>query len=76
MGYGLVASSCLAALGVPPVAASATVHAALIATTGFSSASQAWFRNLDRRIFLSLLVPGVIGGVVGASVLTRRETAE
>jgi uncharacterized membrane protein YfcA len=74
MGYGLVASGCLAALGVPPVATSATVHAALIATTGISSASQAWFRNLDRRIFLSLLVPGVIGGVLGASALAHLPT--
>lgn len=74
MGYGLVTSSCLAALGFPPAITSAAVHGALVATTGVSSASHAWFRNLDRKVFFSLLVPGVIGGVVGASILAHLPT--
>ncbi len=74
MGYGLVTSSCLAALGFPPAITSAAVHGALVATTGVSSASHAWFRNLDRKVFFSLLVPGVIGGVVGASILAHVPT--
>jgi len=69
MGYGITASAFLATLGVPPALTSATVHAAEIATTGVSSASHAWFRNLDRKIFFSLLIPGVLGGIVGASLL-------
>lgn len=74
MGYGLVTSACLAALGFPPALTSAAVHGALVATTGVSSASHAWFRNLDRKVFFSLLVPGVIGGVVGASLLAHVPT--
>lgn len=74
MGYGLVASGCLAALGVSPALTSAAVHAALIATTGVSSASHAWFGNLDRKVFFSLLLPGVLGGVIGASVLAHVPT--
>jgi len=74
MGYGLITSSCLAALGFPPALTSAAVHGALIATTGVSSASHAWFRNLDRRVFFSLLLPGVAGGIVGASVLAHIPT--
>lgn len=74
MGYGLVTSSCLAALGFPPAITSAAVHGALVATTGVASASHAWFRNLDRKVFFSLLVPGVIGGVVGASILAHIPT--
>lgn len=70
MGYGITASAFLATLGLPPAAASATVHAAEIATTGISSLSHAWFRNLDKRIFFSLLLPGVLGGVLGASLLS------
>ncbi len=34
MGYGLIASGCLAALGFPPVLTSAAVHAALVNTGG------------------------------------------
>ncbi len=71
MGYGISASSILATLGVPPAVTSATVHAAEVVTAGVSSVSHAWFRNIDRRIFFSLLVPGVIGGVLGASLLAR-----
>ena len=71
MGYGISASAILATLGVPPAITSATVHAAEVVTAGVSSASHAWFRNLDRRIFFSLLAPGVIGGVLGASLLAH-----
>jgi uncharacterized protein len=74
MGYGISASSVLATLGVPPLLTSATVHAAEVVTAGLSSASHAWFRNLDRRIFLSLLAPGVIGGVLGATLLAHVPT--
>jgi uncharacterized membrane protein YfcA len=42
-----------------------------VVTAGVSSASHAWFRNIDRRIFFSLLVPGVIGGVLGATLLAH-----
>jgi uncharacterized protein len=74
MGYGISASSILATLGIPPLVTSATVHAAEVVTAGVSSVSHAWFRNLDRKIFLSLLVPGVVGGVVGATVLAHVPT--
>jgi uncharacterized membrane protein YfcA len=71
MGYGISASAILTTLGVPPAVTSATVHAAEVVTAGVSSASHAWFRNIDRRIFFSLLVPGVIGGVLGATLLAH-----
>ena len=74
MGYGISSSAILAALGVPPAVTSATVHAAEVVTAGVSSVSHAWFRNIDRKIFFSLLVPGVIGGVLGASVLSHVPT--
>jgi uncharacterized membrane protein YfcA len=71
MGYGISSSAILATLGVPPAVTSATVHAAEVVTAGVSSASHAWFRNIDRRIFFSLLLPGVIGGVLGATLLAH-----
>jgi len=74
MGYGISASAILATLGMPPLITSATVHAAEVFTSGISSASHAWFRNLDRKIFLSLLAPGVVGGVIGATVLAHVAT--
>src|ERR1700724_1478429 len=71
MGYGISSSAILAALGVPPALTSATVPAAEVVTAGASSASPAWSRNIDRQIFSSLLLPGVIAGVLGATLLAH-----
>ncbi|MEM5773862.1 MAG: sulfite exporter TauE/SafE family protein [Anaerolineaceae bacterium] len=70
MAYGVSANSFLLASGLSPVAASASVHAAEIVTTLISGISHAKFGNIDRRIVLRLLIPGVIGGGVGAYILT------
>lgn len=71
MAYGLVSSSILLALGLPPAAVSASVHTAEVFTTGVSGASHGLLGNIDRRLMLRLAVPGVIGGVIGAYVLTQ-----
>lgn len=71
MAFGLVSSSVLLGMGLPPAAVSASVHTAEVFTTGVSGASHAYFRNIDKRLFWRLTVAGVVGGVVGAYVLTR-----
>lgn len=70
MAYGLSASSILLSLGVHPVAASASVHAAEVFTTGASAASHWKLGNIDRSLFRRLLIPGLIGGGLGALALT------
>ncbi len=70
MAYGVSASSLLMAFGVPPAATSATVHAAECFTTGASAISHHAFGNVDRFLFRRLLVPAVIGAVVGAYALS------
>ena len=47
MAYGLVSTSVLLAMGVPPAQASASVHAAEMVTTGISGSAHAWFGNID-----------------------------
>lgn len=71
MAFGLVSSSILLGMGLPPAAVSASVHTAEVFTTGVSGASHAYFRNIDKRLFWRLTLSGVIGGVIGAYVLTR-----
>jgi uncharacterized membrane protein YfcA len=71
MAYGLVSSSVLLAMGLPPAAVSASVHTAEIFTTGVSGASHGLLGNADRKLMLRLAVPGVIGGVIGAYVLAQ-----
>lgn len=71
MAYGVISSTLLLTLGVPPAAASAGVHAAETCTTGVSALSHIWHRNVDWKLFSRLIVPGVIGGVLGAYVLSN-----
>lgn len=71
MAFGLVASSILLSMGLPPATVSASVHTAEIFTTGASGASHLAAGNVDRRLFLRLAVPGALGGILGAAALTR-----
>ncbi|QBQ49650.1 sulfite exporter TauE/SafE family protein [Brevundimonas naejangsanensis] len=75
MAYGVISSSVLLALGVPPATASASVHAAEVFTTAASAGSHAWHKNIEWRLMAPLAVAGVIGGVLGAYVLTGLEAA-
>ena len=70
MAYGVTASSLLMSFGVPPAAASATVHAAECFTSGASAISHHAFGNISKNLFRRLLLPGVIGALIGAYVLT------
>jgi len=70
MAYGVSANSFLLAMGFSPAVASASVHAAEIFTTAVSGVSHWKFGNVDKRMVLWLLVPGVIGGGAGAYILT------
>jgi uncharacterized membrane protein YfcA len=71
MAYGQISSTLLLSMGVPPAAASAGVHTAETFTTAVSGISHVAHRNVDWRLFFRIVVPGVIGGVLGAYVLTQ-----
>lgn len=72
MAFGAINSTLLvSALGVPPAAASASVHAVETFTTAASGISHVVHRNVDWRLFFRLAIPGVIGGVLGAYVLSN-----
>lgn len=71
MAFGVISTTLLVSLGVPPAAASAGVHVAETFTTAASGTSHILHRNVNWRLFARLAVPGVIGGVLGAYVLTQ-----
>lgn len=71
MAYGVTASSLLLALGLPPASASATVHAAECFTTGASAISHRAFGNVNTLLFKRLLIPGIIGAILGAYILSN-----
>lgn len=71
MAFGVITNTLLVGfLGVPPALASQRVHVVECFTTATSGLSHLLHRNIDRKLFLSLLLPGVTGGVLGAYVLT------
>ena len=71
MAYGVVSSTVLLAFGVPPAQASASVHVAEVFTTAASGTSHIAHKNVDWKLFRRLALPGAIGGIIGAFVLTE-----
>ncbi|WP_303637019.1 MULTISPECIES: sulfite exporter TauE/SafE family protein [Stenotrophomonas] len=71
MAFGLVSSSVLLSMGLPPAQVSASIHTAEVFTTGASGVSHLVAGNVDKRLFLRLAVPGAVGGALGAYVLTQ-----
>ena len=71
MAYGVSSNTFLLSIGVPPAVASASVHAAEVVTTGVSGLSHWRLGNIDRSLFKRLVIPGVLGGVIGAYLLTE-----
>ncbi len=71
MAYGVSANSFLLSTGVSPAAASASVHISEVFTTFASGLSHLRFKNVDRRMIKNLIVPGVIGGIIGAYLLVN-----
>lgn len=70
MAYGVISSTTLLALGVSPAHASAAVHAAELFTTAASGSAHLYHRNIDWKLFWRLAPFGILGGCIGAYVLT------
>jgi uncharacterized membrane protein YfcA len=70
MAFGVISSTLLITIGVNPAAASASVHAVEVFTTGASGISHTLHKNVNWRLFRRIVIPGVIGGILGAYVLT------
>jgi uncharacterized membrane protein YfcA len=71
MAYGQISSTLLISMGYQPKLASAAVHTAETFTTAVSGISHVAHRNVDWKLFFRIVIPGIIGGVLGAYVLTQ-----
>lgn len=72
MAFGVIMNTLLVGvLGVPPALASQRVHVVECFTTFASSISHLLHRNIDGKLFFRLLIPGLIGGVTGAYLLSN-----
>lgn len=73
MAYGVSATTFLLTLGVSPAVASMSVHASEIVTSGVSGIMHLRFGNVNNRLFKSIVVPGIIGAITGAYLLSEFE---
>ncbi len=73
MAYGVSASTFLLSMGVPPAAASASIHTSEIFTSGVSGWMHFRFQNVNKKLFQSLLLPGILGAILGAYLLSELE---
>lgn len=74
MAYGVTTTTLLLAIGINPATASATVHLAEIGTTLISGLSHWRFGNVDWKVVRRTALPGAIGAIIGATVLSNLST--
>jgi uncharacterized membrane protein YfcA len=75
MAFGVICTTAMLSMGLPPAQASAIVHTAEIFTTGASASSHLWHRNVDWRLVTRLGIAGVAGAVLGAWVLSNLDAS-
>lgn len=68
MGYGTISTTFLLANGVSPAIVSSRVHAARVFSSGVSGYSHHRFGNINKKLFKTLVIPGIVGAVVGATL--------
>lgn len=70
MAYGVTSTTFLMSFGVTPAAASAGVHVSKVFTSGVSGWSHYHFGNVNKKLLKKLILPGMIGAILGAVLIT------
>lgn len=71
MAYGVSCRTFLKSVaGLPSALASAVVHVSEVPTTLASGLSHLRFKNVDKSLLWKLMIPGIVGGVLGAWFLS------
>jgi uncharacterized membrane protein YfcA len=70
MGYGVICTTTLLFLNIPPHIVSASIHSAESFTTAAGSISHIKLKNVSKSLVKKLAIPAVIGAVIGALSLT------
>lgn len=68
MGYGTISTTFLLAYGVNPAIVSSRVHSARVFSSGVSGYSHHRFGNINKKLFKTLVIPGICGAVIGATL--------
>jgi uncharacterized protein len=70
MGYGVICTSLLLILNVPPPVVSASIHSAEAFTSAAGTISHWQLGNINKKLAKALAIPAIIGAVAGALLLT------
>jgi hypothetical protein len=70
MGYGVICTTILLILNVPPPVISASIHSAESFTSAAGSISHWQLGNINKKLVKSLAIPAIIGAIIGALLLT------
>ncbi|HEY1025690.1 MAG TPA: TSUP family transporter [Sphingobacteriaceae bacterium] len=70
MGYGAISTTVLLSTGLNPAAISGSIHTAEMFSSGASGFSHYRFGNVNKKLFRTLLIPGILGAVIGALLLS------
>ncbi len=70
MGYGVICTSLLLMLNVPPPVVSASIHSAEAFTSAAGTISHWQLGNINKKLAKALALPAIIGAVTGALLLT------
>ncbi|HCL05505.1 MAG TPA: ABC transporter permease [Chitinophagaceae bacterium] len=71
MGYGVVSATVLLSLGIKLPAISGSIHTAEMFSSAASGYSHYRFGNVNKKLFKALLIPGVLGAILGAVALSK-----
>jgi len=70
MGYGLTCTMVLLSLGISLPAISGSIHTAEMFSSGISGYTHYRFGNINKKLFYALLIPGILGAIAGAVLLS------
>jgi len=73
MSYGVTSTTFSLSMGIPPAAASMGVHLSEIMSNGIAGWMHYRMGNINWKMFKLLLIPGIIGAVTGAYILSSLE---
>lgn len=73
MSYGVTSTTFSISMGIPPASASTAVHLSEILSNGIAGLMHYKMGNVNMKLFKMLVIPGIIGAMLGAFLLSSLE---
>jgi siroheme synthase-like protein len=73
MSYGVTSASFSLAMGLPPASASMAIHISEVLSNGIAGWMHYKMGNVNWKLFKILIIPAVVGAVLGAYILSSLE---